>query len=302
MTPFPNDKKKKKKDEISKIENQLLEDSKILEERFNSIKLEIENNDSPKTTKIQKKWQGFVKDTQYMLDKWESDWKDLNQKKIEQRKERKRKIILGERINNGIINAFFTNQKKAFTKKLEELEAGYADDQPLTPKEIRQYRRLKRWKKRQELRNQRKEIFKLQRLERLELSEEKQVNRRDFLEKKKNIRKGYVEDHQEKKQNIVQDRKAQRTKVIQKRKEVNKEISAEKKQVRKQNWNRFVKLQQRKRQRFFKFQNRLWWKGYFTFLLEVILIVGFILFILWIFQLVGVNIIELIQNLFSSGE
>lgn len=302
MTPFPDDKKNKKKDEISKLENQLLEDSKKLEERFNSIKLENENNDSPKPTKLQENWENFVKNTQNMLNKWESDWKELNQKKIDLRKERKRKIILGERINNGIINAFFTNQKKAFNEKLEELEAGITNDQPLTPKEIRQYRRLKRWKKRQELRDQRKEILKMQRLERLELSEETQTNRSDFLDKKREIQKGYLKEQKDNRQNIVQDKKEQRSVFIQKRKETSKEIFAEKHQVRKQNWNRFIKLQQRKTQRFFKFQNRLWWKGYFTFLLEVILIVGFILFLLWIFQLVGVNLIDLIQNLFSSGE
>ena len=302
MTPFPDDKKNKKKDEISKLENQLLEDSKKLEERFSSIKLENDNKESPKTTKMQENWDNFVKNTQSMLNKWESDWKELNQKRIEKRKERRRKIIIGERINTGIINAFFSNQKKAFNDKLEELEAGYADDKPLTPKEIRQHRRLKRWKKRQELRDQRKQILQKHRLENLEASEESQTNRRDFLEKKKNLQKDYYKEQHSNRQIIGQEKREQRSALLQKRKEAAKEISTEKQQVRKENWNKFIRLQKRKTERFLKFQNRLWWKGYFTFLLEIILIVGFILFILWIFQLVGVNIIELIENLFSSSE
>jgi len=117
MTTFPDDKKNKKKDEISNLEKQLMEDSKILEERFDSIKFKNDNVQSPKTTKTQENWENFIKNTQSMLNKWESDWKELNQKKLEKRRERKRKIILGERINNGLINAFFSNQKKAYTKK-----------------------------------------------------------------------------------------------------------------------------------------------------------------------------------------
>ncbi|MHA1476375.1 MAG: hypothetical protein ACTSQ5_14470 [Promethearchaeota archaeon] len=300
MTTFPDDKKNKKKDEISNLENQLMEDSKILEERFNSIKLKTDGEESPKTTRTQENWENFIKNTQSMLKKWESDWKELNQKKIEKRRERKRKIILGERINNGIINIFFSDQKKAFNKKLEELEAGISDDQPLTPKEIRQHRRVKRWKKRQELRDQRKEILKEHRLEKLDSSEERQANRREFLEKKKNIQKDYYKEQQANRQIVAKEKKEQRAELIQKRRETTKEITSEKQQVRKDNWNRFLRLQRRKRQRFMKFQNRLWWKGYFTFLLEILLLVGFILFILWIFNLVGVNIIELIQNLFPS--
>lgn len=300
MTPFPDDKKKKKKNEISNLENQLMEDSKILEERFNSIKFKYDNVESPKTTRTQENWENFIKNTQSMLNKWESDWKELNQKKLEKRRERKRKIILGERINNGIINAFFNNQKKAFNKKLEELEEGISDDQPLTPKEIRQHRRLKRWKKRQELRDQRKEILKEHKLEKFDSTGEKQANRKEFLAKKKNIQKDYYKERQVNRQITAKEKKEQRTELIQKRREAAKEITSEKQQVRKDNWNRFLRLQRRKRQRFIKFQNRLWWKGYFTFILEVLLIVGFILFILWIFNLVGVNIIELIENLFSS--
>ncbi len=301
MTPFPDDKKNKKKDEISKLENQLLEDSKILEERFNSIKMKNENEESPKTTRLQENWEIFIKNTQNMLNKWESDWKELNRKKIEKRKERKRRIILGERINNGLINAFFSNQKKAFNKKLEELEAGISDDQPLTPKEIRQHRRLKRWKKRQELNDQRKEMLKEHRLEKLESSEERQASRSEFLEKKKNIQKDYYKEQQANRQIIAQEKREQRSALIQKRRKASKEITSEKQQVRKDNWNKFIRLQQRKTQRFLKFQNRLWWKGYFTFIIEVLLIVGFIVFILWIFQLIGINLIELTQNLFSSS-
>jgi hypothetical protein len=277
-----------------------LEDSKILEERFNSIKLKNDNKESPKTIKTQKNWENFIKNTQSMLNKWESDWKELNQKKLEKRRERKRKIILGERINNGIINIFFSNQKKAFNKKLEELEAGISDNQPLTPREIRQHRRLKRWKKRQELRDQRKEILKERRLEKLDSSEERQANQKEFLEKKKNLKKDYFQEQKVNRKIITKEKKEQRSELIQKRREVNKEITSEKQQVRKENWNRFLRLQRRKRKRFTKFQNRLWWKGYFTFLLEILLIVGLVLFVLWIFQLVGVNIVELIQNLFSS--
>jgi len=300
MTTFPDDKKNKKKDEIANLEKQLLEDSKILEERFNSIKFKNDNDESPKMTRTQENRENFIKNTQSMFNKWESDWKELNQKKIEKRRERKRRIILGERINNGIINAFFSNQKKAFTKKLEELEAGISDDQPLTPKEIRQHRRLKRWKKRQELRDQRKEILKERRLERLDLSEEKQASRREFLEKKKNIKKDYYQEQQVNRKIVGKEKKEQRFELTQKRKSTSKEITSEKQQVRKDNWNRFLRLQRRKRQRFMKFQNRLWWKGYLTFLLEILLIVGLVLFVLWIFQLAGVNLVELIQNLFSS--
>ncbi len=300
MTTFPDDKKSKKKDEISKLQNELIENSKILEEEFNSIEIKNETKESPKTSKGKENWENFAKNTQNIVNKWESDWKELNQKKIEKRKERKRRRILGERINKGFIDTFFSNQKKAFNKKLEELEEGVSDDHPLTPKEIRQHRRLKRWEKRQELRNQRKQISREHRLEKFELSEETKANRRDFLESKKNIKKDYYKEQQENRQIIAQDRKEQRSVLSKNRKEASKEISTERQQVRKENWNRFLRLQKRKTQRFMKFQNRLWWKGYFTFLVEIILIVGFILFVLWIFQLIGVNLIELTQDLFSS--
>ena len=298
MTPFPDDKKNKKKDEISKLQNELLEDSKILKEKFNSIETENEKKESPETTKIQENLEKFVGNTQNVINKWESDWKVLNQKNIEKRKERRRKIILGERINNGVVNTFFSNQKKAFNKKLKELEEGISNDQPLTPKEIRKFRRLKRWEKRQELKDQRKQMIKKHRLKNLELSEETQANRRDFLEQKKNIQKNYSKEQKENRQFIAKEKREHKSDFSQKRKESFKEITTEKKQMRKENWNRYIRMQRRKTQRFMKFQNRLWWKGYLTFLLEVILIVAFLAFLLWIFQLIGVDLIELTQNLF----
>lgn len=298
MTPFPDDKKNKKKDEISKLQDELLEDSKILKEKFNSIETENENKESPKTIRAQENWENFVGNTQNVINKWESNWKELNRKNIEKRKERRRKIILGERINKGLVNTFFSNQKKAFNNKLKELEAGISDDQPLTPKEKREFRRLKRWEKRQDLKDQRKQMIKKHRLEKFELSEEGQANRRDFLEQKKNIQKNYSKEQQENRQFIAKEKREQRANFSQKRKESFKKTTAEKQQMRKENWNRFVRMQRRKTQRFMKFQNRLWWKGYLTFLLEVTLIVAFLAFLLWIFQLIGVDLIELTQNLF----
>ena len=93
---------------------------KILKKKFNSLETEKENMESPKTTRIQENWKKFVGNTQKIIKNWESDWKELNQKNIKKRKERKRRIILGEKINKGLIDTFFSNQKKAFDKKLKE--------------------------------------------------------------------------------------------------------------------------------------------------------------------------------------
>ncbi|MHA1920903.1 MAG: hypothetical protein ACTSWX_14235 [Promethearchaeota archaeon] len=302
MTPSPDDKQlKRKKDEISEFQEELLKNSKILEDNFNSINIKSETEKTGKRVGLQDNWGSFVDNTQNIISKWESDLRELNQKIIKKRKEKKRRLILGERINNNLIDTFFSNQKKEFNKKLKELESEISNEKPLTPREIRQYRRLKRWKKRQDIKDQRREMLERLRLEKLELSEELQDENIGLKERRKKLQGDYFKEQRELRKNIAQKKRKQRAIIKQKRLQTFKEITAEKQQIRKDNWNKFIRLQQRKTQRFIKFQNRLWWKGYLNFLLEVILIVGLLLFVLWIFQLIGVNLIGMAQNLFSSG-
>ena len=302
MTPSPDDKQlKRKKDEISEFQEELLKDSKILEDNFDSINEESKKKKNVKEMGLQNNWGSFVDNTQNIISKWESDLRELNQKILKKRKEKKRRLILGERINNNLINTFFSNQRKEFNKKLKELESEISDEKPLTPREIRQYRRLRRWKKRQEIKDQRREMIEKHRLEKLELSEEIQDENLGLKEKRKKLQEDYFREQRKLRKNIAQKRRKQKAIINQKRLQTFKEITAEKQQIRKENWDKFIRLQQRKTQRFIKFQNRLWWKGYLNFLLEVILIVGLLLFVLWIFQLIGVNLIGMAQNLFSSG-
>ena len=195
------------------------------------------------------------------------------QERIAKRHARQQKAITD-------VNEFFDHQQKMLADKWQELELTLGERQKLT-----QMKREKRIAARKARQNARKEAS-------VEWRALRKQNRDDRAE-------SLQTSQQESKDHTVDRLRGAKDNRIEK-KDQTKQFRDESKQLRKRNWQQYVRRSRRRRKRFIHFQNRLWWKGYVTFLAWIVSIFLVLIGIFYLFQLFDINLIEVAQNLYQQ--
>ena len=192
------------------------------------------------------------------------------QERIARRRARQQKAITD-------VNEFFEYQQEMLAKKWQELELNIGERQKLT--------RMKR-EKRIAARKVRQSARKEAALEWRTLRKQNRENNTQSLQNSRQESKVGTADHQQQ----------VKTHQIEK-KEHKKQFREESKELRKRNWQQYVRRQRRRTKRFMKYQNRLWWKGYLTFLAWILSIFLILVAIFYLFKSMGIDLIEVFQNI-----
>ena len=225
-------------------------------------------------TDLQQKWENFRTSTQMALQTWQQQLEATQQKNLQLQQERRKvrqidRTLRQERQHQAVIRRneqlkhFFEQQQQEFQKKLLQLQQkSSVQTQTSTQIQVEQ-----------------DQLRVLEDEKRSQLIQDQQQTSRDLIAKRRLTH-----------QNLQRSRKLRR-----------KQAAQQNQELLKQNWDRFVRIQQRKTERYVKFSNRLWWKGYFNFMIWIVVIVGVLLGIIYLFDYFGINLIALAQKYLKVG-
>ncbi len=214
---------------------------------------------------FEQKWEEFSGNTQKTLESWQEERLAQREARIKQRfknqklrQNRLEHLQQQRQKERAQVQAFFGTQKEDFRQKLQELEG----DRQTRAQERRNVRRL--YTKESQLRNR-------------AVAQSRQVTRQKLRGQRRTVRV--------KRSSALQARRNMKHGIRQ-------EYVAETKELRQENWQNYVQHQKKQTQKFFKFQNRLWWRGYLSLLAWVFGIFILAIAIIYIFRLLGIDLIE----------
>lgn len=261
---------------IEELNNTITEDVSKLDHQLKQLEENSEAKKDQNLPKAQQEWTNVVDSTKNMFGKWQKDWKtthEANMTKIKEKQvesknrqetRRKRRLEKQKKINEKV-DHFFKSQQALFEDKIRQMENQFKEDQAK---------------------------MKQKALDRQQKLQDQKQNRIDQREKKKEenqqariLRKELHEQNIQQKQDNRLDKKRQKL-----------EYQIQSREMRQESWDKFSKRQQKRTRRFLKFQNRLWWKGYFTFMAWILMILIVIVGIGFILNYIGFNVTDLLNS------
>ncbi|TFH28819.1 MAG: hypothetical protein E4G98_04805 [Promethearchaeota archaeon] len=225
--------------------------------------------DSSNPSDLEKKYNAFIQNSQKEISSWQESQDKQREERIKRRtknqkirQKRQEQMQHRRQRNQTRTQEFFKKQQEEFKAKMQELE-------------IHRQNRV----------NDRKKIAQL-------TSTESKLQNQAILADSQNIQDQIRQHRQDLRQKRQAARKTRQNYIQDSR----KDYHAETKDIQQKNWNRFTRRQKRRTERFFNFQNRLWWRGYLSLLAWILGIFLILMAIIYIFKLMGIDLLEIIST------